>query len=122
MSRRQLTRKEREEVYKKYDGHCAYCGCELEYKEMQVDHFAPYYLFGDNTQMSNLMPACRQCNFRKGTLTIEKFRKEVELTAERLRRDNFMFRLAEKYSIVNVNTDPIKFYFEKLSRNNDNND
>lgn len=28
----------REEVYSKYNGHCAYCGCRLEYKDMQVDH------------------------------------------------------------------------------------
>ena len=25
-------------VYQKCDGHCAYCGCDLEYKDMQVDH------------------------------------------------------------------------------------
>lgn len=28
----------REKVYQKYNGHCAYCGCELQYKDMQVDH------------------------------------------------------------------------------------
>lgn len=28
----------RHAVYAKYNGHCAYCGCEIDYKDMQVDH------------------------------------------------------------------------------------
>ena len=28
-------------VYQKCHGHCAYCGCDLEYKDMQVDHVVP---------------------------------------------------------------------------------
>jgi hypothetical protein len=32
--------KDRELVYKKYDGHCAYCGCVLE-KGWHVDHLEP---------------------------------------------------------------------------------
>lgn len=34
-----ISKKTREEVYRKYDGHCAYCGREIAYKDMQVDHF-----------------------------------------------------------------------------------
>ena len=117
MSRKQLTKKQREEVYNKYDKHCAYCGCDLEYKDMQVDHFAPVYLFGDNTNISNLMPSCRQCNFRKNTLTIEKFRKELELSTDRLRENNFMFRLLEKYNLITVNDNPVKFFYEKFDKN-----
>lgn len=115
-AKRQTISKElREKVYKKYDGHCAYCGEKITYKEMQVDHFAPVHLFGDNISITNLMPACRQCNFRKGTLTISKFREELEKTAERLRRDSFMFRLAEKYGIISVSYQPIQFYYEKVN-------
>lgn len=36
-----ISKKIREEVYRKYDGHCAYCGREIAYKDMQVDHFRP---------------------------------------------------------------------------------
>lgn len=39
--RRKLTKDERMAIYKKTNGHCAYCGCELEYKDMQVDHVIP---------------------------------------------------------------------------------
>lgn len=34
--RRKLTKDERMAVYKKANGHCAYCGCELEYKDMRL--------------------------------------------------------------------------------------
>ena len=36
--RRKLTRAERETVYNKYGGHCAYCGCEIPFKGFNVDH------------------------------------------------------------------------------------
>ena len=31
----------RHAVYAKYNGHCAYCGCEIDYKDMQIDHIKP---------------------------------------------------------------------------------
>ena len=39
-----ISKKTREIVYNKYNGHCAYCGCEIEMKDMQVDHIVPKYL------------------------------------------------------------------------------
>lgn len=38
-----ISKKIREIVYKKYNGHCAYCGCKIEYKDMQIDHIVPKY-------------------------------------------------------------------------------
>lgn len=29
---------DRKKVFDKYNGHCAYCGRQIEYKDMQVDH------------------------------------------------------------------------------------
>ena len=29
-----FSKRVREKVYQKYNGHCAYCGCELQYKDM----------------------------------------------------------------------------------------
>ena len=71
---------DRAAVYEKYDGHCAYCGRKIEYKDMQVDHMIPQVTFyekveiGDVNDMSNLMPACRQCNHYKRANSIEIFR------------------------------------------------
>jgi DNA-directed RNA polymerase subunit RPC12/RpoP len=31
--RKQLTRAQRKEIYNKYNGHCAYCGCKILIKE-----------------------------------------------------------------------------------------
>lgn len=34
IKRRKLTSSERMEVYRKMEGHCAYCGCDLKYEDM----------------------------------------------------------------------------------------
>ena len=34
-----MKKETRQLVYEKYNGHCAYCGCSIDIKEMQVDHF-----------------------------------------------------------------------------------
>ena len=36
-----ISKKTREQVYNKYYGHCAYCGKEIQYKDMQLDHLIP---------------------------------------------------------------------------------
>lgn len=41
--RKSIPKKVRQKVYEKYDGHCAYCGKKLEYKDMQVDHIQSHY-------------------------------------------------------------------------------
>lgn len=47
MKRKPFNKKTRIKVYDKffrnYIGRCAYCGCEIEYKDMQVDHVIPVY-------------------------------------------------------------------------------
>lgn len=63
-----ISKSKREAVYRKYDGHCAYCGREIAYKDMQVDHFLPLRAWGiedaGTDDISNLMPACRMCNHK----------------------------------------------------------
>ena len=54
----------RDKVWKKYDKHCAYCGEDLEYADMQVDHIEAKYLGGSNN-IENYNPSCRSCNFYK---------------------------------------------------------
>lgn len=41
VKRRKLSKTERMAVYQKTKGHCAYCGCALEFSAMQVDHVVP---------------------------------------------------------------------------------
>lgn len=117
MKRKPIPKKIRQQVYDKYHGHCAYCGCELDIKDMQVDHLDSVYRAEyegrevDNS-IDNFMPACRQCNFYKGTSTIDEFREKIT-HLKRLTLIAFPARLAQKYGIVQVKEWDMKFYFEK---------
>jgi 5-methylcytosine-specific restriction endonuclease McrA len=120
INRKQLSKANRLKVYYKYDKHCAYCGCDLEYEDMQIDHIKAVYkseLDKENADESfeNLMPACRMCNFYKSTFSIEQFRERLHSLHVRL-NEQFIFRLALKYGIVNLNSKPIVFYFEKVEK------
>ena len=109
--RKSISKKTRQNVYNKYNGHCAYCGCMIQYDEMQVDHFAPVHFFGDNIKDDNLMPACQACNKYKSSKTITAFRKTLKeaLTKPKSTTD-FIIRV--KYR-DQQNLDNIKFYYEE---------
>lgn len=118
MRRKSISKNIRHQVYEKYDGHCAYCGCKLEYKDMQIDHIESVYLAGClnkevNDSIENYMPTCRMCNYYKGTATIEQFRNRLSDMLMRNVRLPFDYRLALKYGLIKENIKPIKFYFEK---------
>ena len=119
--RKTIPKAVRQQVYDSLNGHCGYCGCEITYKEMQVDHIEAVYLHeaelnaGEAQQVNsieNYMPACRMCNFYKSTMSIESFRKQLETLPERLEK-LFIYRLAKKYGIVQEIKKPVQFYFEK---------
>lgn len=111
--RKALSKSKRMEVYKKYNGHCAYCGCELEYKDMQIDHLVPFDEGGDNQELSNLMPSCKQCNYYKSNGSLESLRRDVGCILERLDKQMFIYRLAKKYGLLVETPKEIKFYFEE---------
>lgn len=111
--RKPIPKAVRMQVYEKYDGRCAYCGCKLEYKDMQVDHINPLYWHNGEDSIENYNPACRMCNFYKSAYTVEKFREQIQTIRDRLER-NFIYRLAKKYGVVKESTEPIRFYFEKV--------
>jgi 5-methylcytosine-specific restriction endonuclease McrA len=53
-----------------HGGACAYCGSKLM---IEIDHRTPLMRGGSNL-IENILPACRRCNRRKGTMTEEEFR------------------------------------------------
>ena len=85
--RKAIPKKVRQTVYLMYNGHCAYCGTEIAYKDMQVDHATPLRIGGAD-DISNYMPACRSCNHYKAICLCMPylwkctFRKIHERTAE----------------------------------------
>lgn len=121
MNRRSLSQYERQKVYEKYSGRCAYCGKKIEYKEMQVDHLIPLegYTQNGTNDFENLMPACRRCNHYKRANTLEGWRKMIETIPQKLERDSYIYRVAMDYRLVEPMPHKIRFYFEKVGEEND---
>jgi hypothetical protein len=67
-------RKKRGDIYRKTDGHCAYCGRELDpFENWHIEHMTARINGGENA-IENLVPACHSCNLRKRSKDVEEFR------------------------------------------------
>lgn len=110
--RRKLTKQERQEVYDKCGGHCAYCGIEIAIQQMQVDHVQPISVNGAD-EMNNFLPACRSCNYYKSSLDLEGFRYYIERFPKTLQRDSVTYRNAVRFRMVIPNPQKVEFYFER---------
>lgn len=123
---------EREMVYKKLNGKCAYCGEDIKLKDMQIDHIIPQSLFWGNIKsnhkvpsflshlgeddvhhIDNLNPACRVCNNWKNSFDLELFRSEIQEQIKRLNKYSSNYRMAKRYGLVTECSYPITFYFER---------
>lgn len=127
-SRKKIPQKVRMVVYEKCNHRCAYCGCKLEYKDMQVDHIEAVYThdyekyrFGDGklteeelNSIENYMPSCRACNFYKSTSSLERFRENLSTTLYENLQKNFNFKLLLKYGLIKADINPVEFYFERM--------
>lgn len=118
---------DRQIVYQKCNGRCAYCGVEIDIKQMQVDHIQPhwhtiteqeskkYKITKGSHDIENLNPSCSRCNKWKSTYDLEQFRKVIETSLMRLNRDTPNFRLARDYGLLKETPKEIKFYFEIIN-------
>lgn len=110
----------RDIVLKKFDSHCAYCGCEITLRTMHIDHIVPLQRnsygsrFGDNT-IENYNPACMPCNISKASFDLETWRKELALKIMRIERDSSTFRNLKRFGLVAVIKNTVEFYFERSS-------
>jgi 5-methylcytosine-specific restriction endonuclease McrA len=127
-----MTKKERQIVFDKYNGKCAYCGCDLQ-QGWHVDHIQAIRrndsdesiermnkirttpLVRGQNSIENYNPACRQCNIWKSTYNIEQFRKEVSEQIKRLNDYNANYRNAKRYGLIIETNIEVKFYFETVS-------
>lgn len=106
-----MKKEQRAAVYNKYDGRCAYCGKEIEYKDMQVDHVLPKSR-GGTDDMDNLLPTCRRCNHYKRCSNLEEYRRSIATLHERIIKP-YINRVALDYGIMMIQEWDGKFYFEK---------
>jgi 5-methylcytosine-specific restriction endonuclease McrA len=121
-----MTKKElRRAIYNKYNGHCSYCGKEIEFKDMQVDHkeakatIKPIgkgldgtYIYPDIDNFDNLMPSCRRCNHYKRAETLENYRRRINTVHERIQQ-NYIAKVALDYGIIVYTKWDGIFYFER---------
>lgn len=128
-----MNKKEREIVFNKFGGKCAYCGCELQ-KGWHIDHINPIrrnesdeniekfnqfrktLIIRGQNDVSNYNPACRQCNIWKSTYSIEQFRKEVSEQVNRLNSYSANYRNAKRFGLIEETGIGIEFYFETLKQ------
>lgn len=121
-NRKAISKTTRQKVYAKYNGHCAYCGKEISYKQMQVDHFIPAFKveLGYDAETleseSNLMPTCWRCNHYKRGETLEHFRKNIEQIPCKLNARQYIFKVGVDYGFFSPEPRKVEFYFEKIKK------
>lgn len=122
IKRKAIAKKTRIEVYNKYKGHCAYCGKEIEYKDMQVDHLIPVqrerfkkYSEDEIECFENYMPTCRRCNNYKRAHSLEAFRQMIEEIPSKLFRDNYIYKVGLDYGMLETHEHKVKFFFEQVA-------
>ena len=122
------SKRQREALRAKYDGHCAYCGCKLD--KMQADHKDPVtrivpspfnglektiHYHPERNVVENMEPACPPCNLHKGGYKLEQWRAYLQRSAEIVRKQTSTFRAGERFGVITVSDAPIVFYFEKIA-------
>lgn len=110
-----MNQRQREQVYHKFGGRCAYCGQRIQYKNMQVDHFTPVCNRG-NGDVSNLMPSCRRCNHYKRGHSPEYFRHMMVTLHTRI-EEYYINKVGLDFGIVTIKPFDGVFYFEKFIQN-----
>jgi len=112
----------RQLVYGKFNGKCAYCGKDIGYHEMQVDHLIPkaHKLqscdnITDHNDFANLMPSCSSCNHYKRSYLLEDFRDLMKTLINRC-KCIYIVRIAFHYGILKDSEWDGLFYFEKFKK------
>ena len=109
------------EIYTKTGGRCAYCGCDLRFEDMQVDHVVPLNGWSEkgSDTLDNMLPSCRSCNHYKRRSTLECFRKILEAMPYVLMRDSVTYKNAVRFGLVDPKPHKVVFYFERLRQPED---
>lgn len=120
-----MSKKLREQVFNKFNGKCAYCGCELPKKGWHIDHLLPVVrcprtgkkLYPERDEISNMMPSCQSCNINKHSDSIENFRALIYGFINSLNKYSTQYKIAKRYGLIKENNIDIKFYFETTTTN-----
>ncbi len=124
-----MTKKDREIIFNKYNGHCAYCGVILQ-KGWHVDELLPVrrnmkwnndrtrfvhdgtYEHPERLNIDNQMPSCPSCNINKHSMSLEEFRSLIAGFMKHLNEINTQYKIAKRYGLVQETNAKVIFYFE----------
>lgn len=119
---------ERQIIFDKFDGRCAYCGCELT-KGWHVDEIEPIRRnwkvvngrkvftgcqHPERLTIENQNPSCPSCNINKHSEPLEQFRKNIAAYMKHLNEVSTQYKIAKRYGLVEETGKPVLFYFETL--------
>lgn len=126
-----MTKKDRQLIFDKYLGRCAYCGCELKkgwhvsklvYESSEID--ATGNLVTPNDTFENKIPSCAKCNMSRSRdnggvrfASIEDFRKEIIHDLEFLKSFPYYQRVLRFGMIIETKIELV-FHFEKQNKVN----
>lgn len=136
-----MKKSEREIVFNKFGGKCAYCGYNLK-KGWHVDEIEPvrrHWQYskdengnrildrgkGDYLKVNTCMhperfhidnqnPSCASCNINKHSDSLEDFRKNIAAYMKHLNGVNTQYKIAKRYGLIEETEKPVVFYFETL--------
>lgn len=125
---KRLTKAQRASLRQKYGGRCAYCGEPLG-ERWHIDHIEavsrndwvikrgfklPPAEHPERHTLANMNPACPPCNIDKHSQSLEGWRQNIQRSNEMLMRDVSTFRRAVRFGLVQLQSRPLRFYFERL--------
>ncbi len=125
-----MKKADREIIRMKFDGKCAYCGCELT-NGWHVDEIQPCrrnlkrsngkvthdgtYEHPERLHIDNQYPACASCNINKHSMSLEHFRASIAGFMKHLNEINTQYKIAKRYGLVLETGNEVKFYFETIN-------
>jgi len=119
---------ERELIFKKTNGRCAYCGCELK-TGWHLDHVIPARRDFDRGKLKkinyknkeldsadNKFAACPSCNINKHSMPIEEFRLTILKFVDSLNERIVQYKIAKRFGLITETNKKIVFYFEEIKK------
>ena len=130
-----MNKKDRQLVFDKFGGKCAYCGCDLK-KGWHIDHIEPIVRDSiwnmqkgkfehtgtcrkpENENIENYHPSCASCNIQKNSYSIEQFRANIKQFVNSLNQYSTQYKFAKRYGLIEETNMNVKFYFEYFTKVN----
>lgn len=124
---------DRQKIFDKYGGRCAYCGCELQ-KGWHVDEIEPVrrnsvwdfekrkwiphptkpMQHPERMCIENQNPACAPCNINKHSEPLESFRASIKKYVQSLNLYSTQYKIAKRYGLIKETDIEVKFFFENF--------